>query len=288
MIAKENCTEEELYGILVKRIVEVLKEKTGKKSLRFGFKKEEGSVLSCKLGGVPFIPVGGEYPVSEEDGVKLFLLLQLNFAEMPHIDSYPTKGILQVFIDGRDGFCYGLDSDQSYQDAWRVIYYEDVSNPMPAEDVKKLMPEMTDDVDLPIIDCEKEYLLTYTEEFMPISTDDYRFDEIFKDICKDIMPDELKDKGVYELPKDMRHELYNQLSGLSSRLGGYPGFTQNDPREYADKYANMELLVQIDSESIDNEDITMWGDCGIANFFINAEDLEKLDFSKVLYNWDCC
>ena len=31
----------------------------------------------------------------------------------------------------------------------------------------------------------------------------------------------------------------------------------------------------------------MWGDCGVGNFFINAEDLKRLDFSNVLYNWDC-
>ena len=32
----------------------------------------------------------------------------------------------------------------------------------------------------------------------------------------------------------------------------------------------------------------LWGDCGVANFFISRTDLEKLDFSRVLYNWDCC
>ncbi|WP_155392911.1 DUF1963 domain-containing protein, partial [Clostridium sporogenes] len=32
----------------------------------------------------------------------------------------------------------------------------------------------------------------------------------------------------------------------------------------------------------------MFGDAGVANFFINEEDLKKLDFTKVLYNWDCC
>ena len=35
-------------------------------------------------------------------------------------------------------------------------------------------------------------------------------------------------------------------------------------------------------------DEIIWGDCGVANFFINQKDLENCDFSKVLYNWDCC
>jgi uncharacterized protein YwqG len=31
----------------------------------------------------------------------------------------------------------------------------------------------------------------------------------------------------------------------------------------------------------------MFGDVGVANFFITEEDLKKKDFSKVIYNWDC-
>lgn len=31
----------------------------------------------------------------------------------------------------------------------------------------------------------------------------------------------------------------------------------------------------------------MWGDSGICGFFINREKLKELDFSDVIYNWDC-
>jgi len=65
------------------------------------------------------------------------------------------------------------------------------------------------------------------------------------------------------------------------RIGGYPYFTQYDPR-YEDYRRHTALLLQIDSD----EDI-MWGDAGVANFFITPEALERCDFSKVLYNWDC-
>ncbi len=36
------------------------------------------------------------------------------------------------------------------------------------------------------------------------------------------------------------------------------------------------------------EDYILWGDAGVGNFFINREDLKRRDFSKILYNWDCC
>ena len=72
-------------------------------------------------------------------------------------------------------------------------------------------------------------------------------------------------------------------NGLNNVLG-YPYFTQSDPRN--DNYYDT-VLLQLDSISDEDEDILLWGDVGIGNFFINWEDLKRRDFSKVLYNWDC-
>lgn len=61
--------------------------------------------------------------------------------------------------------------------------------------------------------------------------------------------------------------------------------TQEDPR---DEYSPCDfLLLQLDSEFGEGEDKIMWGDAGICNFFINREKLKNLDFSEVMYNWDC-
>jgi uncharacterized protein YwqG len=51
------------------------------------------------------------------------------------------------------------------------------------------------------------------------------------------------------------------------------------------KYKQFRLLFQMDT---DDEVGIMWGDSGVANFFIIEEDLKNKDFSRVLYNWDCC
>lgn len=32
----------------------------------------------------------------------------------------------------------------------------------------------------------------------------------------------------------------------------------------------------------------MWGDFGVANFFISKDDLKNKNFTKILYNWDYC
>ena len=47
------------------------------------------------------------------------------------------------------------------------------------------------------------------------------------------------------------------------------------------------LLLQIDTDYGANEHMIMWGDGGIGNFFIQEDKLKQLDFSSVLYNWDC-
>ena len=73
------------------------------------------------------------------------------------------------------------------------------------------------------------------------------------------------------------------------QLGGYPYFTQNDPREENPEYKDFDtLLFQLDSDFSGKKDLVLWGDSGIANFFINREALKRRDFSQVLYNWDCC
>lgn len=46
------------------------------------------------------------------------------------------------------------------------------------------------------------------------------------------------------------------------------------------------LLFQLNSGGTCGDEI-MWGDCGIANFFISAADLAACDFSRVMYTWDC-
>ena len=98
--------------------------------------------------------------------------------------------------------------------------------------------------------------------------------------------------SVYQLLDEEAYDnMLEELSNERHWLTGYPYFTQTDPREYEEKYQYYDtLLFQMDSDYGDDkgEDYIMWGDAGVANFFINQKDLEKRDFSRILYNWDCC
>ena len=118
---------------------------------------------------------------------------------------------------------------------------------------------------------EKEMALTFETTYEPLSIDDFRSDDHYASILDSIEDDALEDA------------FYETLTGDGHKIGGYPFFTQDDPRAYGDYQQSTVLLLQIDSVG----DHIMWGDCGVGNFFITEEELQKKDFSKVLYNWDC-
>jgi len=105
-----------------------------------------------------------------------------------------------------------------------------------------------------------------------LSPSDYRFDKVIR--------------NVLDLDDAVVDELFEKLNSSGCKLGGYAHFTQDDPRDSIDN-RDWLLLLQIDSVTENGVEI-MWGDVGVANFFIQAEDLNKRDFSRVLYNWDCC
>ena len=71
------------------------------------------------------------------------------------------------------------------------------------------------------------------------------------------------------------------------KLGGYPEFTQQDPRQEHDGLDNYTInLLTMFSEDAEKF-VTVWGDQGTANWLITPEQLKNLDFSKVLFEWSC-
>jgi uncharacterized protein YwqG len=223
------------------------------------------------FGYYPFIPVGFNYPV-DKNGAPMIPLAQLNFSEIPNLKYYPTKGILQFYIANDD--CYGLDFDNQYNpDSFRVIYIE---NP----DEQKLNPD-TSFIDL-IIASEnspvfKPHRLNFTKKMDYIGKNDYRSNS------HDFSVNDWLKKYTGDINNKLEDLSYNLFATNGHKIGGYAYFTQTDPREYIKDTQSSILLFQMDSD-----DEIMWGDVGVGNFFINPNDLINKDFSKVMYNWDCC
>lgn len=258
-------------------------------------KRAEGlSVFESKLGGIPYMPADFEYPKGKSgifEGRPLRLLAQLNFEKLPHIENFPKKGILQFFCsdDEEDG-AYGLNfKNPVEQDGFRIIYHENIiadeSRLMP----KESMPEFT--ADMGNFPFEGEFLLEAGDpESCPISAGDHRFEKLLLKILCEASGKEYK--NIYEIggeEEELCEKLYEMRAFEQTCIGGYPFFTQDDPRGYNEELSDYNvLLFQCASSYEDNrDDEIMWGDMGVANFFISEKDLKNLDFSKAAYNWDC-
>ena len=133
----------------------------------------------------------------------------------------------------------------------------------------------------------REAALTAEKTVGYMGPGNFPFDALFREAVRAVIGEDIGDKHEYQYFNDAdRDYLYDQLSAAGHRLLGYPCFTQCDPRKPDGPYDT--LLFQLDSDMTeDREDLVLWGDCGVGNFFINREDLLRRDFSRVLYNWDC-
>ena len=221
-----------------------------------------------KIGGEPFWPADRPLPVDSE-GKNLFFLTQINFVEMPPLDPFPKKGLLQFWIADNDGF--GLDFENGENQAdFRVVFFPDF-------DKESVGNRRTDFYflkkieDMPI-NAGATYLIDFEKVVEIVPMTDYRFEEKFG-------ADFFRQFGKEEW--DIQEQLEETLLAPGQKIGGYAHFTQEDPRSADDP---MLLLFQLDS---DDEIGCEWGDQGVANFFIREKDLRAGDFSKVLFNWDC-
>ena len=192
--------------------------------------------------------------------------------------------MLQFFLAYDD--VYGLHyHDEIRQKNWRVVYHEKIDTNMNAELVEGLgIPTDTENQEYcsPVLkSCvfhlvKKETWITFMHsdafDALTLELAEELFGETEADFGSDVFGDE-------QFTLILEEDSHNK----NSQLLGHPFFTQEDVREEGLRYDT--LLFQLDSETVDKEKITMWGDCGVGNFFINAEDLQRLDFSNVLYNW---
>lgn len=221
-----------------------------------------------KVGGLPYWPKDLTWPRSA-DGRVLSFLAQINFAETPPLIPFPTKGILQFFIHDDD--LYGMDFDDGENpDTFRVVYHPEVLETDSILQTK--LPAATWDEALLPHHPDESYPLMFGlgEAVAPIT--DYQFYQHFGTAF-------FRQFGEKEW--DVMGEFEKSVRAQGHKIGGYAYFTQDDPRRPDDP---MLLLLQLDSD--EGMDL-MWGDMGVGHFFIREKDLAALDFSRVLYDWDC-
>lgn len=267
-------------------IVAELKRRTGTPCWKLTLHPEGPcGLLDSKVGGLPYWDPALPYP-TDSQGNKMTLLAQLNFAQLGTEDPLPAQGLLQFFIGQDDVF--GMDFDQpDRQKNFRVVYYPEPDPALTLEQIQALdLPTHVEaDLCTPVI---REAAFTAEKTVGYMGPGDCRFDALFREAVRAVTGEDIGDKNEYQYFDNAdRDYFYDQLSAAGHRLLGYPFFTQYDPREPEGPYDT--LLFQLDSDMAeDRKDLVLWGDCGVGNFFINREDLLRRDFSRILYNWDCC
>lgn len=249
---------------------------TGKDSIRLelGANVPNDSINErtiSKIGGTPYWPKNQKYPTGIK-GEPMIMIAQINFSELPHLDGYPTKGLLQFFVNDAEYTDTGDDKIKViYHERYateeydmldkipRTTFFEDKNYDFPFTGMFKIIKGV----------LEKQYLHYGCEEF--------------NDIINPIIEKHfnVKIKCIWDFPKDIYDKILKKIEENSwgTRIGGQPNFTQWDPRQDG-KYQT--LLFQLDSEKG-----IMWGDVGIANWFIDEKNLRAKNFNKVFFTWDC-
>lgn len=276
------------------RIIDYLKEKSGKTVYRIETAEGAVGLTDSKFGGYPYWPEGKPYPTAK-NGEKLLLLAQINFGKEQLDDSLlPQKGILQIFAANDD--VVGCDfAYPSPQDGFRVVYHDGTEPSMTVEEMQA--QDIPANIALDKQDCmfpfAKEWGITFRKDIDFVNDCVADYEELVAQALRELYGEEMQGKVhqhfTYTEQNYLAEPFYDGAYG--HKMLGYPTFVQWDPRTAPTEAPEAQcttahydvLLLQIDSQGSD----IMWGDCGVCNFMINSEALRNLDFSDVLYNWDC-
>ena len=267
---RDEPTEEEKKEL--EMLLNLMKSKA-RDCIVYTITDEPGNLFDSKIGGPYYLPLDLDVP--EADGIKLSLLAQINMETQPCLPGFPKKGLLQFFAEDDDSIGLAAAVDAENRVAVRYIEHLPESGEIrTVEETPKNFP----------FDGTKSYrLVPHAAKSLPsCSANEY------EKILKENVPELLEELswGTGFISDYLNEAFFESMSALpefvisGTMMGGYPDFAQWDPRK-DDQYDT--LLFQLDSDMKH----VCWGDCGVANFFISRENLEKLDFSDVLYNWDC-
>ncbi|MFP4846663.1 YwqG family protein [Winogradskyella sp. PE311] len=218
------------------------------------------NLKESKFLGKPFFPLDKEYP-KDENGKSMIMVAQLNFEQIPELDSFPKNGILQLFLSATDW----------YQEDFAIIYHtvEELSKE-PLNDFSFITEK--DYEEMPVF---KLHQLSFEKGIDKGGSEDSQFDYLFNGIDYWDFTEKLTEQ---------QEELFGKyFDATGHKIGGYAEFTQSDPRDYnADQRDDIQVL------QIDVDDQIMFGDSGLGHIFISKENLIKKDFTKAYFYWDCC
>lgn len=287
------------------------------------FSEEKSRLTNSKLGGIGYLPKDESYPTNAKNQ-PLVMLLQINFSQIADlagheslIQKLPSKGILQVYIDGREPH-YGANSIWSSNafpsESYQVRFWSDISNDMNMTALAERKDYLTGSaVNLTYQDKDherlpfalgKEFAIDFyinTQSCHPNCREYELLDDkvklpSYEDFISASKPNketlaywQMFERDLHlDYPDNITaYYFYEAMTNTGgSQLLGYPDFHQTDPRS-ASSFNHLEDFVLLFQLATDSENGIMWGDMGQAHFFIDPKDLANEDFSRLAYFWDC-
>ncbi len=247
----------------------------------------QDDVFTSKVGGRAYWPEHAAltYP-SSPDEKPLALLAQIRLDELPPTvaqalgakspigPTWPTQGLLQFFIANNDLLGANFESPTA-QTHFRVIHWPQLEACGATPDVAAEFGSDTNMLPMQSSGALRMRFEAGTETVGPAA---HGFAKALGGDLFASIRSWAQAHGVDA--DDLGEALFDTTERGGHRLGGHPHFTQDDPR--SGDTENWHLLFQLDSD-----EHLLWGDCGVANFFIADSALARGDFSQVLYNWDC-
>lgn len=223
-------------------------------------------VDSCFLNfNRPFTPtfnqLGGRayndqhYPIiKDQKGCSMQLLVQIDFSSLTLSYPFPSKGLLQIFVN--NGF--GKEEAFIEEDQFQIRFIEHVpSIPMTFE-VETIEKEII---------CPLFFSPIVTKEY--VSAYDYRLPQYVENIETFVQEEARTFLDVYS----------DYMLGADHKIGGYPYFLEKDFRLLRPDLQKFDTLL---FQLVSDDSIGFnYRDSGIVSFFIEGERLANKDFSNV-------
>lgn len=248
------------------QLVETYLEKTKKECYVIEPLDGIPNITDDKIGGIPYLPIGESIP-TDSTGKPMELLLQVDLSKI-QLENFNFNGILQAYIE----------QELPYPITYKIKVYQPN---LPYQE--NLIVTVSDES--PISEPFK-IKLKKVNTYMSVS--DFRAETIILNLVEEIYGQKVE--SIFDM-KDENSPSIEKFWGViadktpSANIGGYPDFTQIDPREYGEHEEKTECLFKIDSNL--EESKIMFGDAGIMFALISVEDLRNNNLDNTFVDWDC-
>ncbi|MGG6269964.1 YwqG family protein [Leptolyngbya sp. AN03gr2] len=216
---------------------------------------EPGKVGQSRIGGEPDLPAS--IPWLKEDSLEMYFrfLMQINLAELPDFpeNPFPRQGMIYLFVDDYDD---GAD---------QLVVYTGTEPLQPTP-----------------LPSDREFCNDWCVDLVPhrltfqLSPDIPRWwSQEYDALCEKLTAAGLSDDlSIDELARKLSNHAIGRLLGYVAGIGYDPRESKAQPQDWVN-------LLQVDSSTAVNLCI---GDAGYLQVLIHREDLQRLDFSRILVN----